>query len=168
MFWADLMAVIKAFSRMLRTLEVSLLCGLFLAIVLLGLTQIGLRNLADSSLAWSDAAMRAGVLWIAMIAACVAAREAKHIRIDLLSRLLPTVWARWIGRLMLFVTAIICMLMVYGSLDIVRIELEFQELAFLMVPRWLVLGIIPVGFSLMAFRFVYHSVCFEPNDQEPG
>ena len=155
--------ILRDFGRLLRKFEIALLSILFIAIVVLGLTQIGLRNLADSSLAWSDAAMRAGVLWIAMIASCIAAAESKHIRIDLLSRLLPPVWALWIGRLMLFATALICLAMVAASMPIVRLEMEFQELAFLNVPRWLVLAIIPAGFALMAWRFMRSAFSFDPD-----
>ena len=155
--------ILRDLGRLLRKFEIALLSILFIAIVVLGLTQIGLRNLADSSLAWSDAAMRAGVLWIAMIASCIAAAESKHIRIDLLSRLLPPVWALWIGRLMLFATALICLAMVAASMPIVRLEMEFQELAFLNVPRWLVLAIIPAGFALMAWRFMRSVVSFDPD-----
>ena len=155
--------ILRDFGRLLRKFEIALLSILFIAIVVLGLTQIGLRNLADSSLAWSDAAMRAGVLWIAMIASSIAAAESKHIRIDVLSRLLPPVWALWTGRLMLFATALICLAMVAASMPIVRLEMEFQELAFLNVPRWLVLVIIPVGFALMAWRFMRSAVSFHPD-----
>ena len=157
---------LQEFGRLFRKLEVALLSLIFIAIVVLGLTQIGLRNLADSSLPWSDAAMRAGVLWIAMIASCIAAAESKHIRIDVLSKLLPPVWARWIGRLLLFATGVICIAMVYASLPVVRLELEFQELAFLNVPRWLVLAIIPTGFILMALRFMGAAIAFNP-EREP-
>ncbi len=161
-----LLELLSDIQRLFRTIEVSLLCGLFLGLIILGLTQIGLRNLADSSLPWSDAAMRAGVLWIAMIASCVAASESKHIKIDLLSRLVAPFWARWIGRIMLVSTSIICLLLVWASLDIVRIELEFQELAFLGIPRWFVLSIIPTGFAIMAFRFMLNAFLYDPADEK--
>ncbi|MEM7053489.1 MAG: TRAP transporter small permease [Pseudomonadota bacterium] len=157
--------MLQDFGRLFRKFEVALLSVIFIAIVVLGLTQIGLRNLADSSLVWSDAAMRAGVLWIAMIASCIAAAESKHIRIDVLGKLLPSFWTRWIGRFLLFATGLICIAMVYASLPVVQLELEFQELSFLNVPRWLVLAIIPAGFTLMALRFMGAAVTFNPEHE---
>ncbi|NKI34468.1 TRAP transporter small permease subunit [Wenzhouxiangella sp. XN79A] len=151
-----------AFGRWIRHLEVGLLGVLFVALVLLGLTQIGLRNLADSALPWADPAMRAGVLWLAMLSAALAADEARHIRIDLLGRFLPDAARAIVDRIMFAITSLFCIGMVYLSLQTVQLEREFGDLAFLDVPRWLVLAIIPVGFALMGWRFMRRAVLGSP------
>ena len=151
-----------AFGRWVRHLEIGLLGVLFLALVLLGLTQIGLRNLADSALPWADPAMRAGVLWLAMLSAALAADEARHIRIDLLGRLLPDGIRAVVDRVLFAVTSLFCIGMVYLSLQTVRLEREFGDLAFLTVPRWVVLAIIPIGFALMGWRFMRRAVLGAP------
>nr|WP_277347476.1 TRAP transporter small permease [Wenzhouxiangella sp. XN79A] len=129
---------------------------------MLGLTQIGLRNLADSALPWADPAMRAGVLWLAMLSAALAADEARHIRIDLLGRFLPDAARAIVDRIMFAITSLFCIGMVYLSLQTVQLEREFGDLAFLDVPRWLVLAIIPVGFALMGWRFMRRAVLGSP------
>ena len=131
-----------------------LLTILFLALIALGLTQIGLRNLADSALPWADPAMRAIVLWLAMLSAALAAGESRHIRIDVFSRFLPAAASAWVARGMFLATGLLCAGMTYLSMDTVALEMEFGDIAFLSVPKWMVLSIIPVGFALMAWRFI--------------
>lgn len=156
------------FGRRILYFEVGLLAVLFLAIVVLGLTQIGLRNLADSSLAWADAAMRAGVLWIAMLASALAAGQLKHIRIDLLGRLLPDPWRQRVERVVFALTSLVCLAMTAASMRIVFLEYEFGEPAFPGVARWVVLAIIPIGFALMGWRFMRHALLpTEPDRPEP-
>lgn len=154
---SGLVALDDAASRWLYWLEVALLGSLFAALVVLGLTQIGLRNLADTSLAWADPAMRAMVLWIAMLAASLAARDLKHIRIDLLDRLVPAPAAAVIRRVVLFATAVVCLAMVAASAQMMAYEYQFQTNAFANVPSWVVQLIIPIGFALMGWRFMRHA-----------
>lgn len=145
-------------GRLVRSIELGLIAVIFLALVVLGLAQIGLRNLADSALPWADPAMRAGVLWLAMLASVLAAGEARHIRIDVLGRLLPPSIRAWVERVLFLLTSVVCFVMTAASLKIVRIEFEFADLAFLGVPRWIVLVIVPIGFALMAWRFLLRAV----------
>lgn len=147
-----------ALGRWLRQVEIGLLAVLFLALVVLGLTQIGLRNLADSALPWADPAMRACVLWLAMLSAALAADEARHIRIDILSRYLPPGLRGWVERGVFVLTSLVCLAMTAASMRILELEYEFSDLAFLGVPRWIVLAIIPIGFALMAWRFMRRAV----------
>lgn len=148
---------VRAFGWV-RYIEVALLTALFLAIVGIGLTQIVLRNFADASLVWADAAMRAGVLWITMLAAALAAGQARHIRIDVLLHRLPERLRAWVQRALYLITAGICVLLLKASVDLIQIEVSFGDTAFLGVPRWCVLIIMPLGFAVMAWRFLLHAV----------
>lgn len=146
----------------IRSIENGLLSALFLALVVLGLAQIGFRNLAGMSLPWADGAMRAIVLWLAMIGGVVAAGRLRHIRIDLVERWLPAAAVTWLRRLVFGATAVVCLVLTWTSLDIVALEYEFQAVAFLDVPNWLVQVIVPIGFGLMAARFLAWAV-FPPS-----
>ncbi len=143
-----------ALGQWIRRLEITLLALIFVAIVIIGLTQIGLRNFAESSLAWADAAMRAGVLWITMLAGVLAAGSAQHIRIEVLGRYLPDHARAWVERMLYALTALVCLTLAVASVDLVRLEFSINDLAFLAVPRWVVTMIIPVGFVLMGWRFM--------------
>lgn len=151
-----------AIGRWLRRAEIGLLAMLFLALVVLGLTQIGLRNLADSAMPWADPAMRAGVLWLAMLSAALAADEARHIRIDILGRYLPPGVRDWVDRGVFALTSLVCIAMTAASMRIIALEYEFADLAFPGVPRWVVLAIIPFGFALMGWRFMRRAVLGDP------
>lgn len=141
----------------IRYLEVGLLSAIFIAIVIIGLAQIGLRNFADSSLVWADDAMRAGVLWITMLAGVLAAGQARHIKIDALLHRLPEKVQPWIQRVMYLFTALICVTLAAASVSLIQLEMQMNDIAFLNVPRWGVLIIIPVGFALMGWRFMRHA-----------
>lgn len=151
---SELRVPATAIGRVLQRIEIGLLAVLFIALVVLGLTQIGLRNLADSALPWADAAMRAAVLWLAMLSAGLAASEARHIRIDVLSRYLPPAVRGWVERVLFVLTALVCAAMTVASIRIVLLEYEFADLAFPGVPRWFVLAIVPFGFAVMCWRFL--------------
>jgi len=140
-----------------RNLEVGLLSAIFIAIVVIGLTQIGLRNFADSSLVWADDAMRAGVLWITMLAGGLAAGQARHIKIDVLLHRLPEKVQPWVQRIMYLFTALICVTLAAASVSLLQLEMQMNDIAFLNVPRWGVLIIIPIGFALMGWRFMRHA-----------
>ncbi|MFT6012233.1 MAG: TRAP-type C4-dicarboxylate transport system permease small subunit, partial [Candidatus Azotimanducaceae bacterium] len=75
--------------RYLHRLEDSLLVFSLLAMLLIALGQIVLRNGFDSGVLWAESFARILVLWVAMLGAMVATRENNHISIDAVSRYLP-------------------------------------------------------------------------------
>lgn len=152
-------------GHLVRNLEVGLLSAIFVAIVVIGLAQIGLRNFADSSLVWADDAMRAGVLWITMLAGVLAAGQARHIKIDVLLHRLPEKFQPWVQRAMYLLTALICVTLAAASVSLIQLEMQMNDIAFLSVPRWGVLMIIPVGFALMGWRFMRHAFALYPADK---
>ena len=149
-------------------LEVGLLSAIFIAIVVIGLTQIGLRNFADSSLVWADDAMRAGVLWITMLAGVLAAGRARHIKIDVLLHRLPEKLQPWVQRGMYLATALVCVTLAAAGVWLIEMELDMpmNDIAFLNVPRWAVLIIIPIGFLLMGWRFMRHALALYPSARD--
>lgn len=138
----------------LERLEGIALTVLLLGLIALGLGQIVMRNLFGMALPWADGAMRAAVLWLAMIAGITAAGRMRHIRIDVLAQWLPPVLRRWLHGLCMIATALVCVQMSWLSLAMVRLEFEFQTAAFLGVQTWMVQLIVPFGFAMMAVRFV--------------
>lgn len=144
--------------RWVGRIEDALLVGLLLALVVLGLVQIGLRNFGGIPVPWADGAMRAGVLWITMLASAVAARELRHIRIDVLERFLAARAVGLVQGLMLLGTSAVCAAMVWYSGRMIQLERAFESNAFLNVPSWMVMMIIPVGFTLMGWRFLRHAL----------
>lgn len=146
--------IVKTFFRILRQLEIALLAAMFIAMVLLGLAQIGLRNFAGISPVWIDPALRALVLWTAMVASILAAGELRHIRIDVIERMLPQPFRMILQRLVLVLTSMIAFYLGWLAWEWVRFEMPLGGTAFLSVPVWVVQFIVPVAFVLMGSRFL--------------
>lgn len=123
------------------------------SMILLASTQILLRNLFDTGIFWGDSLLRIMVLWIALIGATVATRSNNHIRIDLISRMLPPLAQRIAATVTFLFTSTVCITTAHYSLEFIRFEYEDQTLAFAQVPAWICQSILPVAFSLMGLRF---------------
>ncbi|MBV1884821.1 MAG: TRAP transporter small permease [Gammaproteobacteria bacterium] len=124
------------------------------SMILLASTQILLRNLFDTGIFWGDSLLRIMVLWIALIGATVATRSNNHIRIDLISRMLPPLAQRIAATVTFLFTSTVCITTAHYSLEFIRFEYEDQTLAFAQVPAWICQSILPVAFSLMGLRFL--------------
>ncbi|ROR32444.1 TRAP transporter small permease [Inmirania thermothiophila] len=82
-------------SRLLRALawaEDAVLVLTLGLLVGLGAAAMALRNLGLDGLAWAEPAARQVVLWLVFLGAVVAAREDRHIAIEVLARALPARW----------------------------------------------------------------------------
>lgn len=126
-----------------------------LAMVFLSGLQILLRNVFSSGLAWIDPLLRHLVLLLAFVGAILATGAKRHVQINVLGRLLHGVAARVAGTVVAAIAAIVLLLLTHASLELLRDEVEFGEIAFLSLPTWVVVGIFPTAFLVMAFRFLH-------------
>lgn len=124
------------------------------SMVLLAGTQILLRNVFDSGISWGDPTLRVMVLWVALLGAMVATRNGNHIRIDILTHILPGRYHHIAHRLTDLFTGIVCALLAWHGGRFVLFEWEDGSLLFGTVPAWVCEIIIPVGFAVMALRFL--------------
>ncbi len=152
--------LLRIYNVLLAT-ETFLLLFFLLAAILLASSQIFLRNFFDSGIFWADSALRILVLWIGMIGAMFASRKKKHIRIDILSHYLPPKLQHNIWRITELITAIVCGIVAYYSIQFIQYEYEDGLIAFANVPVWLCETIIPVAFIVMALRYMCY--CFMPD-----
>jgi TRAP-type C4-dicarboxylate transport system permease small subunit len=150
--------ILQRFYNSLLTIETFFLLFFLLTAILLASSQILLRNFFDSGIFWADSALRILVLWIAMIGAMYASRNNKHIRIDILSHYLPVNLQNNLWRVTDFVTAIVCAIVAFYSIEFVQFEYDEGLMAFASVPVWLCESIIPIAFIVMALRYLLHSV----------
>lgn len=146
--------VIKRLGEYTECLERGLISLCFVALLLLALVQILARNLFDTGFIWADDAIRVLVLWVAMLGALYATKQAKHITIDVASRFLPDGFAVWLRRGLYLMTAVVCLVAAWHSWLFVMMEMEYPEVAFLNVPVWLCEIIIPLALLGMALRFI--------------
>lgn len=144
--------------RWLHRLEDGLLILALLAMIGMAVLQILLRTLFHTGVVWGDEFVRVLVLWLGLLGAVSASRTDRHIRIDLASRYLPDRLKPWVAALVQLATALVCGVAAWYALRFVAIEFEFQDRAFAAVPAWVCELIIPLGFAVIALRYVILSV----------
>ncbi|ERP93048.1 C4-dicarboxylate ABC transporter permease [Alcanivorax sp. P2S70] len=146
--------LLRGLHRFLHQLEDGLIVAVLLFMILLAVAQIILRNFFGTSLIWIEPLLQNAVLWIGLLGAMIASRNDEHIRIDVASALLPEKYHPFLTVAVDLFTAFICVLVAWYSVGFVIEEYEYATPAFGSVPSWLLQAIIPVGFSVMAVRYV--------------
>lgn len=150
--------ILGRLARVTAAIEDGLLVMLLSAMIVLAGSQIVLRNFWDAGLFWADPLLRVSVLWVGLLGAMAATRDDNHITVDILSRVLSE-RARSAGRVItdLFTSAV-CGLLAYHGARMVRMDYEAGLLAFAAVPAWACELIIPIGFGVIAVRFLLSSL----------
>jgi TRAP-type C4-dicarboxylate transport system permease small subunit len=138
----------------LHRVEDLVLAAALAVLVLLAVVQIGLRTLFDSGVLWLEPLLRVLVLWIAMLGAMVAARESRHIGLDLASHALPAPLFRATRLLAFGFASGVSALVAWHSLRMVMDEFALGANAFGVVPVWLAQAILPLAFAVIALRLL--------------
>jgi len=147
-----------AVTRFLHRLEDSLLVILLTMLILLASTQIFLRNLFDTGLVWVDPLLRVVVLWLGLIGAAVAAREHKHIQIDVLTRLLSKKILLPVQATVDQFGAWVCLIIAWYGAGWIQLDYTDQINSFIGVPAWMLEIIIPISFGIIGVRYFSHSM----------
>lgn len=140
-------------DRISKVAENTLLLVVLASMIGIAVWQIFARNVFSSGFYWADEYLRLAVLWVALIGSIAAARDHRHLRIDLLSRLLPPKITRWTDFIADLTTVIVCAVLAWYSLEFVLESLEYEDLAFSLLPLWWFQSILPVGFLLISLRY---------------
>ena len=152
------LAIFNKLERIGTHAEDALLLVILISMILLAGTQIVLRNMFDTSLFWGDEMLRLMVLWLTVAGALAASRMDKHISIAVIDRFLPAT-AKLVTRVVIdLFTAFICALFAWQSARFVYSSYEFGDTLMRDVPAWILQVILPVGFTLMAFRHLIMAV----------
>lgn len=130
--------------------------ALFLALMtVLTALQVLLRYVFNTGLIWSLEATSYSFAWLVLLGMAYGVRTRAHIAVDL-------VMSRLEGRVLKAATALalaICvaysLLMLYGgSVLVARLVDLGNEARDLPIKRWVLTGMIPIGFALLALRFL--------------
>lgn len=143
-------------DRILDRIEQTLLVLFLSFMVSVAFSQIVLRNVFATGLAWSDSMLRNLVLWVGFLGATLATREGKHINIDILSRHLPSAGKDLAAAITRIFSFLVCLFLTYGALKFIRNESAMGNVTFLGIPAWIPEMILPGTFGLMSFRFALH------------
>jgi TRAP-type C4-dicarboxylate transport system permease small subunit len=147
--------ILQSVDSGLAYVETGLIILILGSMVLLSFLQVLMRNFFDTGILWGDIFLRHLVLWVGFIGASLATREEKHINIDLLTRLIPKKIVPFAKIVIDVTSVIICLVLVKAGWEFVSMEIEANTTLFQNVPSWYFEIIIPVGFALIALRFVF-------------
>ena len=103
---------------------------------------------------WAEPFVRLLVLWVTFLGASLVTGENKHIKIDLLTQIIPASWLPLLDVLLSMAGALVAALMLKASLFYVGSEMSFGGNLFLNVPNWIGELILPAGFLLICSRFL--------------
>lgn len=140
-----------------RWLEDSLLVVLLAGMIGLASTQIILRNGFDTGLIWADELLRILVLWVAMAGAMLASRMDRHLRIDVLARLMPIRPRLAVSALVDLATAAVTLIIAWHAGRFVAAAREYEDLLLGDWPAWWFQLILPVGFAVIGLRYFLFS-----------
>lgn len=143
-------------SRALATVEDAALVVLLALLVLLAFGQIVLRQ-AHIGIAWGDPMTRLLVLWVGVLGAIAATRANEHIAIDAVSRFLPLRLRFGVGAAMSLFASGVCGVFAFHAFRFVLFE-RAADTRFDLMPGWLAVLALPIGFALMVLRFALLAV----------
>jgi len=148
----------KRLDKIIDRMEQRLLVTLLSLMILIAFSQIVLRNLFDTGLAWGDPLVRNLVLWVSFIGATLATKEGKHINIDMVSQWMPPRGKILVEAITGLFSSVICALLTFAALKFIKNEAQMGGVTFLGIPLWIPEIILPITFALMALRFSLHSL----------
>lgn len=143
----------KQFEDLFGRIEKWVLVFLLGVLLAFSLLQILLRNFFSTGFVWGDSLLRNTVLWISFLGAARATAEDKHIRIDLLPRLLPSFGAALISLIIDLFSLLVCIALIHASWRFVMDERAAGGFAFSQVPLWWFEVVFPFSFAVMLVRF---------------
>ena len=141
-------------ERIGRIAEDTALVVLLGSMVVLAFTQIVLRQFFDSGIGWADELIKIIVLWLAMVGSIAAARDNRHIRIDVLSHVLPGQLVTLSRILVDLFAAAVCAVIAWQAWRYLQIEIEWQETVLEDTPAWIAHAVVPAAFLLISYRFL--------------
>ncbi len=145
-----LLAIDSAIARIAGWILVLVLS----VMVVLAFGQVLLRNVFGTGIVWGDILLRHLVLWLGFLGATVATGEGRHIKVELLTKFVPPKAQKILGILAALFSTVICALLLQASLVFIDIGLDPGSKLILNIPTVFFVVIIPIGFGLMAFRFL--------------
>ena len=143
----------RTLRRWLHHLEDAALVAVLMSMLGLAVYQILLRNTLGYSLSWIDPINRVGVLWIALLGSMVGARRDNHIKIDLVSQMLPLWLSRWVMRLVSLISSLALALLAWHCWRLVADERLWSNATVAGIATWQLQLIMPIAFAIMALRY---------------
>ena len=133
----------------------------FFRVILRGLythAHIQWANTILGQIDWTDPFVRLLVLWVTFLGASLLTGDNKHIKIDIMTSLLPPKWLPFREIILSAGCVLVSAFMLKASISYIKIEMDFGGELFLQLPAWIGQLILPIGFSTILFRFLLRGI----------
>ena len=147
-------SVVQRLERFGQLAENAALVIMLGGMVVLAVLQIVLRELFSTGFLWADELVKLTVLWLAMVGSIAATRDNRHIRIDVLSHLLPPALVAVTRMVVDLFAAAVCGVIAWQSWRYLGLEIEFEDTVLIDTPAWIAHVVLPLAFALISYRFL--------------
>lgn len=142
-------------TRSINRLEEGVLATLLALMTILTFLQVVLRYAFNSGLVWSLEATTYLFAALILFGMSYGVRTQTHIAVDLVIRRLPKRAAKIVNLVAILACLSYALLMLYGSAVFVdRLMILGNHARDIPLPKWLLTVTMPLGFTLLAFRFL--------------
>ena len=136
-------------------LEEGVLATLLAFMTVLTFLQVVLRYAFNSGLVWSLEATTYSFAALVLFGMSYGVRTRSHIAVDLFTKKLPQPLQRYVNIIAVVACVVYALLMLYGSATLVdRLYTLGNEARDIPAPKWLLTATMPLGFVLLAYRFL--------------
>jgi len=141
--------------KFLKRLDEWVIALLLAAMTLLTFVQVVLRYVFNSGFTWSlqlNTVMFAGMIFIGI---SYGVRVGAHIGVDAVVKMLPTKPRRIVSIVAVLLCLVYAGLVIYGSMIyVLKMKAVGIEMDDLPMKIWIARAILPIGFTLLALRFL--------------
>lgn len=145
--------LLERLDRVGRAAEDVALTALLGGMMLLAVGQIVLREVFATGFIWADELIKLMVLWLAMVGSVAASRDDRHIRIDVLSHVLPDALVRYTRLIVDLFAAAVSGVVAVQAYRYMNLEIEFGDTVLINTPAWIAHAIVPLALALVCYRF---------------
>ena len=136
----------------------AILAGIYLVAIMLGIVVSALARTMNFSGVWASHVFtfaEFGLLYIVMGASPWLVRHKGHVFIELLTAAIPRAMQRPFSRFVALLCVVICAVLVWYTWGATAKAFRFgdAEMRSLDMPKYLLLGAMPIGFGLMGVQF---------------
>jgi len=141
--------------KFIKRLDEWLIALLLAAMTFLTFLQVVMRYVFNSGFTWAVELTSIMFAFMIFIGISYGVRVSAHIGVDALVKLLPHKPRRIVSILAVLLCLLYAGIVIFGSYTYVMKMKEFGiELEDLPIPIWMVRAILPIGFVLLALRFL--------------
>jgi len=152
----------------MNRLEEGVLAALLAFMTVLTFVQVVLRYAFNSGIVWSLEATTYSFAALVLVGMSYGVRTQTHIAVDLFTRRMPKRLRRYVNLVAIIACLGYALLMLYGSSVFVDRLLTLGNYARdIAAPKWLLTATMPLGFTLLAYRFLEAGWHLLRDDHEP-